>query len=527
VWAAPLAGRSGSYNNLTVNGASFNNTFGLSGTLGGQTASQPISIDALDQIQVNIAPYDVTLGAFTGAGINSVTKSGTNEFRGSAYYYWKTPGLTGTKVGNTTITRQQFDFNNRGVNIGGPIIRNRLFFFISGEQERQSTPATTFIASRNGSTGLNVSQARAEDLDGLRNFLITKYNYDPGVYENYNFETYSDKITARVDFNISKKHTFNVNYYYLKSYRNVPPSNSGAPGANRQPSRIALPFFASSYIINNNFNIVIAELNSRFSNKFSNKLQVGYNQLRDFRESPGGVFPLVDIKESGGNTFTSFGYEPFTAFNTLNTDTWQLNDIVSLFRGSHTITLGTQNTYNRFRNGFAPNYYGAYVFSSLDDFYRSANDTGANRFAESYELRYSARKGGEFPYADVGALQLGLFAQDKWNVNNNLVLTVGLACRPCRFLRTSSTAIPLPMRLPIATARASIPGKGPKTSILWSPRIGYNWDVTGNKSTQLRGGVGNFCRPAAFCMDIKPGQQQRHRLWVVPQKRQRFRIIQP
>jgi hypothetical protein len=349
-----FGGRSGSYNNLTVNGASFNNTFGLSGTLGGQTASQPISIDALDQIQVNIAPYDVTLGAFTGAGINSVTKSGTNEFRGSAYYYWKTPGLTGTKVGNTTITRQQFDFNNRGVNIGGPIIRNKLFFFISGEQERQSTPATTFIASRNGSTGLNVSQARAEDLDGLRNFLITKYNYDPGVYENYNFETYSDKITARVDFNISKKHTFNVNYYYLKSYRNVPPSNSGAPGANRQPSRIALPFFASSYIINNNFNIVIAELNSRFSNKLSNKLQVGYNQLRDFRESPGGVFPLVDIKESGGNTFTSFGYEPFTAFNSLNTDTWQLNDIVSLFRGSHTITLGTQNTYNRFRNGFAP-----------------------------------------------------------------------------------------------------------------------------------------------------------------------------
>jgi hypothetical protein len=234
-----FGGRSGSFNNLTVNGASFNNTFGLSGTLGGQTASQPISIDALDQIQVNIAPYDVTLGAFTGAGINSVTKSGTNEFRGSAYYYRKSPGLTGTKVGNTTIARQQFDFNNRGVNIGGPIIRNKLFFFISGEQERQSTPATTFIASRNGSTGLNVSQARAEDLDWLRNFLITKYNYDPGVYENYNFETYSDKITARVDFNISKKHTFNVNYYYLKSYRNVPPSNSGAPGATA--SRAVLP----------------------------------------------------------------------------------------------------------------------------------------------------------------------------------------------------------------------------------------------------------------------------------------------
>jgi Carboxypeptidase regulatory-like domain len=167
-----FGGRSGSYNNLTVNGASFNNTFGLSGSLGGQTSSQPFSIDALEQVQVNLAPYDVTLGNFTGAGINAVTKSGTNQFKGSVYNYWKTPELTGTKIGRTTIARQDFNFKNRGASIGGPIIKNKLFFFVSGEQERISTPATARVASRGGSTGDNVSQAKAEELDKLKKFLI-------------------------------------------------------------------------------------------------------------------------------------------------------------------------------------------------------------------------------------------------------------------------------------------------------------------------------------------------------------------
>lgn len=490
-----FAGRSGSYNNLTVNGANFNNTFGLSGSLGGQTNSQPISIDALDQIQVNIAPYDVTLGNFTGAGINSVTKSGTNEFKGSLYTYWKNPDLTGRKVKTATVARQEFDFSNRGVTIGGPIVKNKLFFFVSGEQQRESAPATSLVASRNGATGTGISLAKAEDLDALRNFLINKYGYDPGAYEGYNFETYSDKVTARVDFNINPKHSLNINYYYLKSWRNVPPSNSGSPNGGRQPGTTAMPFFASSYIINNNFNIVIAELNSRFSNKLSNKLQVGYNRLRDFRSSPGGIFPMVDIENGNGSSFTSFGFEPFTAFNTLNTDTWQFNDIVSMYKGKHTITFGTQNTYNTFSNGFAPNYYGTYRFKSLQDFYASAESGTAN--ASRYELRYSARKGGEFPYGEVGALQLGFFAQDKWNVTNNLVVTGGLRADLPIFENTfiaNTVADTLVFR---NGARIST-GKGPNTSVLWSPRLGFNWDVAGDKKTQVRGGLGIFAGAPPF-----------------------------
>jgi len=275
----------------------------------------------------------------------------------------------------------------------------------------------------------------------------------------------------------------------------VPPSNSGAIAGNRQPSLTAMPFFSSSYIINNNFNIIIAELNSRLSNKLSNKLQVGYNQLRDFRSSPGGIFPLVDIGNGAGSTFTSFGFEPFTAFNKLNTDTWQLNDIVTLFQGKHTWTFGTQNTINKFRNGFAPNYYGAYQFASLADFYNSANNGVAN--ALRYELRYSARKNGEFPYADVTTTQLGFFAQDKWQPSSKLVVTAGIRLDIPIFKQnfianTNADALVYRNGARIKT------GEAPKSAILISPRVGFNWDVKGDKSLQVRGGTGVFTGPPPF-----------------------------
>lgn len=492
-----FGGRSSSGNNLTVNGASFNNTFGLSGTLGGQTNSQPISLDALDQVQVNIAPYDVTLGSFTGAGINSVTRSGTNNYRGAIYYYWRNPYLTGTHVGTTTLATQPFDYYSAGFNIGGPIIKNKLFFFINGEQERLAQPATSFTASRSGKPAVPgaVSQANGDSLDALRDFLMSKYGYDPGPYEDYNYKTNSDRITARIDYNISSKNTFTVNYFYLKSNRNVVPSSSGSFTGGRTASNTGMPFFASSYIINNNFHIVIAELNTRFSSTLSNKLQVGYNRLRDFRSSPGSIFPMVDIGNGNGSTYTSFGYEPFTAFNLLNTDTWQFNDIVSYFKGKHNFTFGTQNTYNKFLNGFAPNYYGAYQFPSLSAFYDAANNGALT--ANRYELRYSARKGGEFPYAATKAFQLGFFAQDRWNASNNFVLTAGLRADLPIFQNsfgenTNAAALTFRNGVHIHT------GHKPKTSVLWSPRLGFNWDVKGDKTVQLRGGAGVFAGAPPF-----------------------------
>ncbi|MBD3750573.1 MAG: TonB-dependent receptor [Sphingobacteriales bacterium] len=492
-----FGGRSGSYNNVTVDGALFNNSFGLASTLGGQTNSQPISLDAIEQIQVDIAPYDVRQGFFTGAGINTVTKSGTNEFKGTAYYYFRNPDLLGYEAGPFSVKRQSFTYNTKGVSLGGPILKNKLFFFFSGEQERQSNPGTTLTALRPGQTaGGSVSQASAADLDALRQFLITKYNYDPGSYEGYNNDTKSDKITTKIDWNINKNNTLSAKYFYLKSSRDVPPSGSGALSGGRAPSLTGLPYNGSGYVINNNFNIGIIELNTRFSNKFSNKLTVGYTALRDFRSSKAGAnFPLVDIGNGSGRTFTSFGYEPFTAFNQLNTDTYQFSDDFTIFAGKHEITLGTSNQLNKFKNGFAPFYFGGYQFESLSDFYASANNGATN--ARQYQLRYSALPDGSFPFANIKSYSLSVYAQDKFQVTQNFKLSYGL--------RADITSFPTTLQentdLAKLTFRDGIKvntSKLPDTKVLLSPRLGFNYNLNGEDKTQFRGGLGVFSGQVPF-----------------------------
>ncbi|MBS1530819.1 MAG: TonB-dependent receptor [Bacteroidetes bacterium] len=495
-----FGGRNDSYNNLTVDGALFNNSFGLSSTLGGQTNSQPISLDAIEQIQVAVDPFDVTLGRFAGTGINTVTKSGTNEFKGTAYYYKRTTGLQGSHVGDgIDVAKSPIDYNQRGLSLGGPIIKNKLFFFISGEQEREQDPGTNYTAARPGQTaGGTVSQATFNELDSLRTFLKQKYNYDAGPFEDYQLRTQSDKITTKLDWNINDKNTFSVKYFYLKSLRDVYPSNSGAPGGNRQPGVTTLPFFSSFYTINNNFNIVIGELNTRFSSSVANKLTVGYQALRDFRTSPGGgAFPLVDI-QSGTSTskdLTAFGYEPFTANNVLNTDIYQLSDNVTIYKGKHEINLGTSNELDHFKNGFAPNYNGAYVFSSLADFYNSAN-TGATT-ANQYSYRYSALPDGSFPFAQISAITLGLFAQDKWQVNDRFKLTYGLRA-DVPFYSVNTQANPNALALTFRDGVHLDVSQFPKTRIQLSPRLGFNYDVNGDGSTQVRGGLGIFTGPTPY-----------------------------
>ena len=494
-----FGGRNDSYNSLTVDGALFNNSFGLSSTLGGQTNSQPISLDAIEQIQVAVSPFDVTLGRFAGSGINTVTKSGTNLFKGSVYLYKRTTGLQGSHVGNgIDVAKAPIDYNQRGISLGGPIIKNKLFFFISGEQERIKDPATNYTALRPGQTaGGTVSQASYSALDSLRTFLKSKYGYDPGAFENYQLRTQSDKITVKLDWNIDDKNTLSVKYFYLKSLRDVPPSNSGSPTGGRQPSAFTLPFFSSYYTINNNFNIGIAELNTRFSSTIANKLTVGYQALRDFRQSPGsGAFPLVDIQNGTSPTdLTAFGYEPFTAFNVLNTDIYQLSDNVTIYKGDHEINLGTSNEIDKFKNGFAPNYNGAYVFSSLSDFYNSANNGAAT--ANQYSYRYSALPDGSFPYAKISATTVGLFVQDKWQVTDRFKLTYGLRA-DVPFYSVTTQQNPNVLALAFRDGVQLDVSKFPKTRIQLSPRVGFNWDVNGDATTQVRGGLGIFTGPTPY-----------------------------
>lgn len=493
-----FGGRSSSFNNVTVDGALFNNSFGLSGgNLGAQTNSQPISLDAIEQIQVDIAPFDVRQGFFTGAGVNTVTKSGTNEIKGTMYYYLRSPDLVGLKAGTSEVLRQSFTYNTRGLSIGGPIVKNKLFYFFSGEQERLSQPATTLQASRNGSSGSNVSQAKAEDLDALKQFLMTKYNYNPGVYDNYNYTTQSDKITAKVDWNINANNTLSAKYFYLKSSREIPASNSGAiNNGSRQPGTTAMPFNGSGYQINNNFNIGMIELNTRIGNKYANKATLGYTALRDFRNSLAGAnFPLVDIGNGSGQTFTSFGYEPFTAFNKLNTDTWQFSDDFTIYAGKHEITVGTSNQLNSFLNGFAPTYYGNYQFVSLADFYNSANNGLTN--ASRYQFRYSALPDGSFPFASVKAFTFSLYGQDKFQVNEHLKLTYGIRFDMPYFPSTLDKNPDLE-KLTFRNNQQIDVSQLPKTRVMFSPRIGFNWDAFGNGKTQVRGGTGIFTGQVPF-----------------------------
>ena len=492
-----FGGRSSTFNNVTVDGALFNNSFGLASNLGGQTSSQPISLDAIEQIQVDIAPYDVRQGFFTGAGVNTVVRSGTNDFRGTIYGFFRGVGLTGYKAGVNDLTKTPFTYNQRGASIGGPIIKNKLFFFASGEQERISNPGTTYTALTSGQTaGGTISQADAATLDGLSSLLKTKYGYDPGPYQGYNYHTYSDKVTVKLDWNINSKNTLSAKYFYLKSYREVQASNSGITnsgvgyGTSRAPSSTTLPFFGSGYQINNNFNIGIVELNSRISNTLSNKLTLGYTALRDYRNILGSAsIPMVDIGNGTSTVtpsalLTSFGYELYSAGNLLSTNTTQLSDDFTIFAGKHEIVIGTSNQFNKYKNGFAPDYNGLYTYASAADFTNGAP-------AAAYTTRYSALPDGSFPYVNLSAYNLSLYAQDRYNVSENFKLTYGIRADYGIF-STTAQANPVVAGLTFQQGTKIDVSQLPKNSVLFSPRVGFNWDVKGNKSTQVRGGTGIF-----------------------------------
>jgi len=502
-----FGGRASTYNNITVDGALFNNSFGLSGTLGGQTSSQPISLDAIDQIQVDIAPFDVRQGNFTGAGVNTVVKSGTNEVKATVYDYIRNVSLTGYQAGNTGIAVVPFTYRQTGASIGAPIIPNKLFIFVSGEQERISQPANTIVASEAGVAGSNVSQVKRSDLDGLKDYLLNPakgYTYDPGSYQGFTYPTYSDKLTAKLDWNINKSNTLSAKYFYLKSYKDQPPSSSSTAfgTSTRFAGTNSLPFSSAGYRINNNFNIGILELNSKISNTLSNRATVGYSALRDYRASLGGqAIPMVDIGNgvttaTGAITSaptavaTSFGYEQFTAGNLLSSNIWQFSDDFTIFAGKHEITIGTNDQIQSYVNGFATQYNGVYAFNSFSDFEN-------NLPAQSYTFRYSALPDGSFPYAKIKGSTYSLYVQDKFQVTDNLKVTYGLRADYNSFptnLQANSNVPPLTFQGGVHVD----PSKLPSNKVALSPRLGFNWDVKGDQSTQLRGGTGLFSGAVPF-----------------------------
>jgi Carboxypeptidase regulatory-like domain len=494
-----FAGRNAAYNNITVDGAFFNNSFGLSGTIGGQAGAQPISVDAIDQFQVNIAPFDVRQGMSTGANVNVVTKGGTNELSGSVYGFNRSQDFTGTKVGGLDLldsypkdkgfpTALKSNTTQFGGRLGGAIIKNKLFFFVSYEQEKKTDPGTSFQPTVTGvASDVTTSAVNKADLDKLATFLKDKFpTYTFGDYQNYDRLNESTKFNARIDWNIADKHKLTLKYNTLRSSSDQPPSG-------RAPGAFQLPFQSSWYRIINNLDSYVADLQSSFGGKIANNLKVVYTQLRDSRETPylNNPFPLVDIRNGvSTQVSTTFGYEPFTAGNVLDTDVLQISDDVTLYAGKNVFTFGAAYEDNQYRNGFAPDYNTGYIFKSFDDFYASVN-TGVSN-AVQFRQRWSNT--ADFPYAKMRGTTISAYAQDEITVAKGFKLTVGL--------RADGTSIPIEINktttntfVPNLTFRDGLKvatDKFPDFTLLFSPRVGFNWDVNEEKKTQVRGGLGLF-----------------------------------
>ncbi len=490
-----FGGQSSQLNNITIDGANFNNSFGLSGDIGGQTGQNAVSLDAIEQIQVNTSPFDVKNGGFVGGGVNSVSRSGTNTYSGSVYQYMKNKDWQGYDVNGApytiTVPKQDYSYDLKGFTASGAIIKNKLFLFVNGEQEATTTPGTTWSASSasNPANGTTISSANADSLNKLSDFLKSKYNYDPGAYQGYSYVSSSKRLTMKLDWNIDANNTFTFKYNYLKSASQIPPSNSGS-ASTRQASTTALPFFGAGYEINNNANVFIAELNTKMSNRMSNKLQVGYTALRDFRNALSGKeFPMVDILDGNGKPFTSFGYELYTYGNKLNTDVYQLNDNLSIYAGKHEISVGLQSSFKKYLNGFSPNYEGVYRFNTLNDFINSANGVGTK--AAVYNLSYTLG-GGAFPLVGPKDFEAGVYAQDKYRATDKLTITYGIRLDYSKFYNTFLYNPVVDTLTRFYQGIHANTGAAPNLAVQVSPRIGFNYDAYGDQTLQIRGGAGLF-----------------------------------
>ncbi len=506
-----FGGRSSLYNNFSIDGSTLNNVFGLNALPSGQSAQQPVSLDALEEITVSTAPYDVRQGSFTGAGINAVTRSGTNNFSGSVYGFYKNQSLVGDKVDGTKQTTTDFNYYNAGFRLGGPILKDKLFFFVNYEDEKRSDPAVTFPAGVAGNQATSDGTNSNTDLKGLRDFITKNIkntdgtSYDPGNYDNFNLVTGSKKYLAKIDWNINTANKLTIRYTQVDAFRDVPPSGSNGftsgPNGGRSNGINTLPFSSSYYRINNKTKSIIAELNTTIGNKFSNSLTFGYTSQRDLRNGVGGSailnFPLVDIYGPNGTNLTSFGGEPFTPNNKLNTDIIQLNDNFNIYLKNNTLTVGTANEYYKFYNAFTQVINGVYQYSSIANFEANVlNPTAANS-PTLYIQQYSALKGVSAPAAEWQAMQLGAYVQDEYSGIKNLKLTAGIRVDIPIYL-TSLPNNTVSDNLTFANGEKVSVGKFPKVSPLFSPRIGFNWDVKGDKTTQIRGGTGIFTGRVPF-----------------------------
>ncbi|MGH7493429.1 MAG: TonB-dependent receptor [bacterium] len=513
-----FAGQDNRLNNITVDGSYFNNSFGLAGSPGERTGVAPISLDAIEQIQVNIAPYDVRQGNFVGAGINTVTKSGTNEISGSAYYQFRNESLVGEEARDLRYVPGKFDYSQIGLRLGGPIIKNKLFFFGSFEDDEVTSPGTDYTAN-SGTEPQTGTKTRvlASDLNQLGSFLTSTFAYQTGGYQGYDFKTPAKRIIAKLDFNLDSQNKLSVRYNHLDSNTDQLVSNSSSLGfGNRRTNNNALNFQNSNYIILENIRSIVGEWNSILGDNKSNNLLVGYSHSDESRDYVGSFFPMVDILKDG-STYTTFGFEPFTPNNELRYKSFQLQNNFTMYKADHNLTFGVSAERYESENVFFPGSQSAYVYNSLDDFYTDVNGYLAdpNRTTSPvtlrrFQVRWSNIPGQEKPIQPLEVLYAGIYGQDEWQASSKLRVTAGLRLDVPFFGDTgfkNAEVDNLSFMDENGNTVQYSTDKLPGANILWSPRVGFNWDVTGDRNTQIRGGTGIFTgRPAYVWISNQIGE---------------------
>jgi hypothetical protein len=515
-----FAGQDNRANNMTVDGAYFNNSFGLGVTTGGigdRTGVAPISLEAIEQVQVSVAPYDVRQGSFTGAGVNTVTRSGTNNFTASAYFRTRNEdcsdltnvdtcsGFVGTTAGANRFNPGNFKTRTEGVWAGGPIVKNKVFAFGSFEKQEDTRPLTTFTSNPGGApVAGNTTRVNASDLTTLSNYLKTNFSYDTGPFDNIQKITPAKPWLVKGDYNVNNANKVTVKYNQLDSNSPILQSGSSSLGLSRGVNTTQfLTFQNSDYAILENLKSGIGEWNSVFGN-MTNNLLIGYTHQDESRGPQGQtpLFPFVTIGAGDGTALTSFGNEPFTPFNLLRYNTFQVQDSVTKFAGKHSITFGANVEKFHSDNSFYFGIQSAYTYNSLADFYADANSYMANpnrtvaAAPNRFQVKYLLQPGQTTPpLQPLDVIYAGGYIQDEWRPQGNLTVTAGLRVDVPKFGNTAfdnPVADTLSFRDQDGSSVKYNTGALPEATPYWSPRVGINWDVNGNQATQVRGGTGLF-----------------------------------
>lgn len=483
-----FAGTDGRTSNFTVDGANFNNNFGLSDALPG--GGNPISIEAIDELQVVIAPYDVRQTNFIGGGVNAITKSGTNTFKGSAYVFHRNENLRGDAVKGQQIqgAREKDRNTTYGFTLGGPIIKNKLFFFVNGEMAKTPTIANRWRASTDGVADADnfISRTTVDDLQTVSDFVKDKYGYETGSYTNFPADESNNKLLARLDWNITNKHRLALRYNYTKNRYWSSPNASSMDGGTRMSearmSQASMSYANSMYSMDNLVHSFSFDLNSRLSEKISNQFLATYSKLDDVRGTDSDPFPFIDILKDD-QAYLSLGYELFTWNNGVHNNVWNIKDELTYYLGNHKIIVGLAFEYKMADNAYMRNGTGYYRYSSLDDFLNEATP-------EIVNLTYGY-DGESNPAARVRSNKISAYGQDDWSVNERFKLSYGLRIDGLIFnntdLMTNNAILDIDY-----DGRNINTGEWPSTSIVFSPRVGFVWDASGDKSLKVRGGTGLF-----------------------------------